>query len=83
MMLKTTERKVMKVKELESLLKKEKKNYKKLNRIHKKKYCLHCGILSGDSKQQIQWELNYIQKEGVCSACDNEDLAHDISQREE
>jgi|TARA_R100000482_G_C5052613_1_gene113415 hypothetical protein len=73
----------MTVKELEFLVKKEKKNYKKLNKIHKEKYCLHCGILSGDSKKQIQWELNYIQKEGVCSACDNEDLAQDILQREE
>jgi len=72
----------MTVKELEFLIKKEKKNYKKLNKIHKEKYCLHCGFLSGDSKQQIQWELNYIQKEGVCNACDNEDLAQDILERE-
>ena len=71
------------VKELDFLVKKEKKNYKKLNKIHKEKYCLHCGILSGDSKEQIQWELNYIQKEGVCSACNNEDLAQDIMRRKE
>ena len=68
---------------LEELMIKEKKNYNTLNKIHKEKYCLHCGILSGDSKEQIQWELNYIQKEGVCSACDNEDLAQDIMQRKE
>ena len=68
---------------LDLLVKKEKKNYKKINKIHKKKYCLHCGILSGDSKEQIQWELNYIQKEGVCNACDNEDLAQDIMRRTE
>lgn len=70
------------LKQLYRLKDKEKKNYKKLNKIHKENYCLHCGYLSGDSSEQRQWELDYIKQEGVCSACDNEDLIQDIAQRE-
>lgn len=63
--------------------KKQKKQYKSLNKILKQNYCLHCGYLGGDSKEQRQWELDYIKQEGVCSACDNEDLIQDIVEREE
>ena len=62
--------------------KKKKKQYKYLNKILKQNYCLHCGYLGGDSKEQRQWELNYIKQEGVCSACDNQDLIQDIAERE-
>jgi len=70
------------LKQLYRLKDKEKKIYKKLNKIHKENYCLHCGYLGGDSEEQRQWELDYIKQEGVCSACDNEDLIQDIVQRE-
>jgi hypothetical protein len=66
------------LKQLYRLKDKEKKIYKKLNKIHTENYCLHCGYLGGDSKEQRQWELDYIKQEGVCSACDNEDLIQDI-----
>ena len=69
------------LKKLYRLKDKEKKIYKKLNKIHKENYCLHCGYLGGDSEEQRQWELNYIKQEGVCNACDNEDLIQDIAQR--
>ena len=51
------------LKQLYRLKDKEKKNYKKLNKIHKENYCLHCGYLGGDSEEQREQLMTGVHPE--------------------